>query len=242
MRRYYTNKPLLVDRTAKYFLLNIFDPMEVQNELGLRVDGRLPCEIRRVDICYLNEPSIVYTQGLTKIRVSIAGPKPKSTKFNLNITVSINRSARTEINEWGRLADDHKHRLHNLFKTILILKPASSVDIDILVLEDNGSLYSAMVNSVSVCCAYAGIQMLDLVLSCSIGIYTQADLFDLCGAEEDCKLPSFTICYGTNRKTLFGTSLVGSIAMDRIPNLLNSAVNCIELLRDRVVPSLKNLK
>lgn len=216
--------------------------MEVLNELDLRIDGRLPSEIRFVDICYMSGPSIVYTQGLTKIRVSVAGPKPKNTKLSFNMALSINKSARIEVNEWNRLAEDLRHKIYDLFRSILIPRPTSSVDIDILVLEDNGSLFSAIVNSVSICCAYVGIQMLDLVLSCSVGIYTEVNLFDLCAAEEDCKLPNFVICYGINRKTLFGTFLVGGINVSRMPNLLNSAINCLELVKDRIVPSLKNLK
>lgn len=216
--------------------------MDILNEFGIRIDGRLPNETRNIKIEYMNGPTILYSQGLTEIRTAVVGPKPKTTRSHINICLSVGKMTSIEIKNRNKMADDMKYKIMDIFQNIIIVKPASCVDFDIVVLQDNGSLFSAIVNSMSICCAYAGIQIIDLVLSCTVGVFSHANLFDMCISEEDYKLPSFTICYGINRKTLFGTYLVGPVNTAKIPQVVEDAVNCIHTIEQHIVTSLRQLK
>ncbi|WUR02883.1 exosome complex component RRP41 (SKI6) [Vairimorpha necatrix] len=129
------------------------------SSLVFREDGRLPDELRR--LIFLNEsPYISLRQGNSHVRVQIDGPKEGS-KIFFNIS-----------------GDRRYPELNSIFSKILLLD--TQLDINIEVIEEDGSILSTIVNCIVLSMCHSNIPLVDF--PCSV-TYSKIGV-DLSGQEE----------------------------------------------------------
>lgn len=151
--------------------------MNVVSAALLRVDGRLPNEPRRIKMSSSiigNQGIVDYSQGDTQIRISTCQSKDKN---QMAINLAFSDFARNEpMNE--RKIFEMKTKLTAIFCPMLLSD--NQIDINVEVKQDDGSLFSVIVNGITLCLCYTGVTLKDMVLSVSMN-----DMLDLCTDEEN---------------------------------------------------------
>lgn len=152
--------------------------------LGLRRDGRRPHEIRKIDcsLCVLKNAngSAQFTIGNTSVIVAVFGPKHAinyETRMNRSSSTLVVRTATNEFSsaEHKKLSKTfHSDRLLtdiicDTFNPIIIgkLYPMSTIEIVIEVMQNDGSLLSAMINCTTLALINAGIALKEYCVSCT---------------------------------------------------------------------------
>lgn len=157
------------------------------NKEGRRSDGREHREIRPIylkagTVKKANGSAYLETDG-TKLICAVYGPRdnPKRHDFMSTGTLTCEFSYAPFAREERII--DHQERLSREYSEIIIESlscavclesyPKAQIDVYVKVLEDNGNTLSHAMVAASVALADAGIEMLDLVTSCS-AVYNDA--------------------------------------------------------------------
>ncbi|KAH9255132.1 hypothetical protein BASA81_006891 [Batrachochytrium salamandrivorans] len=162
--------------------------MEYLQITGLRADGRLPAEHRRVRIelggSAQADGSAVFELGMTKVWAGCRGPRESSTGA-VGVAVEI-ASAPFSTMERKRPAADRK-RLRELAATLekalnriveVAKFPKSRVDLSVRVVQNDGGLPWAIFNACSLALMDAGVPMTDLCVACGVCFADQTVLVD----------------------------------------------------------------
>lgn len=131
----------------------------------LRNDGRFPSETRRTEFLFKRAggKGIVYwRQGNTIVNTTISENREKP---QLSINLNFTETSRNEpINE--RRIYEMKQKIYAIFSDLIDLDFAIEINIDVL--GDDGSVFSVIVNSISLACAYSGIHLKDMCVSVTL--------------------------------------------------------------------------
>lgn len=187
----------------------------------LRPDGRFPNELRKINIsCGIidNIGFICLEQGNTQVSASLSQSKDKN-PFNINLSFSQN--ARTDpINE--RKLYEMKYRLTNIFAPII--SADYQVDIDLVVKQDDGSLFSVLVNSITLCLCYSGIPLIDMCISISLN-----ESFDLSDLETK-KRYQMTVVYLVKSQQLAFLEVNGRCQKNMFETALQNGIDCCKTI------------
>ncbi|KAL6121937.1 component of the 3 5 exoribonuclease for 3 processing of 5.8S rRNA [Nucleospora cyclopteri] len=167
-----------------------------------RIDGRTNEEFRNISIETGRnnfDGFITLFQGETVVRATQKIPNDK-TKFKVVINF-LETACSAEMNE--RKQYDLKFGLEQVFNQIVTDK--LPVYIEITVLQNNGSLFSSLINVCTLCMCYCGIEMSDFAVSLTFN-----EGIDLCLAEEN-KTYDFCIVYLFNQGTVIYQECVGQV-------------------------------
>ena len=161
--------------------------MEI-NELlisNFRIDGRKTNEIRIPEIeidCIKNTSgSCLYTIGETKVLCWIVGPKEArggkvldnegyiKCEFSIAPFANANRKSEFKRNLQMR---EFTTTLKEIFENIVVLKQyvKSEIEINVVVLQNDGSYKSASISAVTIALINAGIQIRDTAVGVSVGL------------------------------------------------------------------------
>jgi len=177
---------------------------------GLRLDGRKYDDIRSIRIKVGSsissgvssaDGSVYYENGLNKILVAIHGPHEQPIKRKGNndilidkgtIEVSLNNAPfsgieRKKHRHGDRRVVEIENAVKDTLSSVIMLElyPRSCINVVIHIFESDGSIICAILNAVCLACMDAGIQMSDMIVSCSAG-YVQSQLCqDLTKMEQD---------------------------------------------------------
>ena len=176
---------------------------------GLRLDGRRYDDIRNVRIRVGSSSSnsssnadgtVYYENGLNKILVAVHGPHEQPIKRKATNDIQDKGSIEVSLHNApfsGIERKKHRHgdrrivEIENAVKDtmssviMLELYPRSCINVVIHIFESDGSIICSVLNAVSLACMDAGIQMSDMIISCSAG-YVQSQLCqDLTKMEQD---------------------------------------------------------
>jgi len=170
---------------------------------GLRLDGRKYDDVRRirlrVGVVNNADGSVYYEHGLNKVLVSVHGPQEpirrKGNDISLdkgNIDVVLHNAPfsgteRKKHRHGDRRVVEIENAVKETMSSVIMLElyPRSSINIIIHIFESDGSIICSILNAVCLACMDAGIQMLDMIVSCSAG-YLQSQLCqDLTKIEQD---------------------------------------------------------
>lgn len=162
--------------------------MEYLAITGLRTDGRLPTEHRKVNIeLGVNndaDGSAMFELGLTKVWASCRGPRESSTN-TFGVTVDI-ASAPFSTMERKKPTSDRK-RLRDMASTVekalnriveINKFSRSRVDLQVRVIQNDGGLPWAVFNACSLALLDAGVPMTDLCVACGAYFVEQTVLVD----------------------------------------------------------------
>ena len=167
---------------------------------GKRVDGRLPEELRnieiKVDVISRADGSAEVAFGNTRVIASVYGPRALYPKHLQEYESSILRCrysmAPFSVDERKSPVPDR--RSIELSKVIrLALEPAifledfpkTAIDVFLEVVQADGSTRVTGINAASLALALAGIPMRDLVCACSVGKVDGTLVVDLNGKEDN---------------------------------------------------------
>lgn len=179
------------------------------SSLEFREDGRTNEQFRRLEIEHgkiNNNGYIMYRQGNSCVRVICNGPREGS---KIQFHVKFAKTARQEPIAEKRIYD-YEDVLQKIFSEIILAE--SQLDIDVDVIQEDGSLVSAMVNCIYMCLCYASVPLLDSI--CSVTLSEK--LIDLSGSEEGSREAVLVLVYMINKKQYLYVRSVGRISKDKL--------------------------
>lgn len=201
------------------------------NENILRKDGRFAEELRKIQIDHFiveNRNYLTFSQGLTQVRTCIFQNKEKG---QIGVNLNFSDLARNEpIND--RKLYEMKNKIYSIFSNVV--SSDYQIDINIEVLQDNGSLMSVIINSITLCLCYSGINIKDMILS-----LTCNDLMDLTTDEE--KQYFAIVVMSANYNQILNFQLSGKCQRIDVKNALNNATRGIEKVNFEIRKYLSNV-
>lgn len=189
--------------------------MEIISDEGYRLDGRKACELRNTILRHCNIDNKVcleLEQGSTKVVSLVSGIKGKAkTKNKLNISTAFLDVAREEKRKSVEKICEIEKVVTDVFLKILIMPTNSSLDIDVTIKQDDGSLLTAIVNCISLNLCYSGVPMKDTVVATTVGFVSNTFFVDICGVEENHKYPYMSLILMIHSKKLAYLHMFGKI-------------------------------
>ncbi|KAF9762491.1 Exosome complex component RRP41 [Nosema granulosis] len=181
--------------------------------LEFREDGRTEEQIRRIEIEHgklNNNGYIMYRQGNSCVRAVCNGPREGN---RILFHVRFSKTARQEPISEKRLYD-YEDVLQKIFSEIILAE--NQLDIDIDVIQEDGSLVSAMVNCIYMCLCYSSVPLLDSICSVTLS----ENFVDLSSSEEGGRNAAVVLVYLINKKQFLYVRSAGRISKDRLEKLL----------------------
>lgn len=195
--------------------------MERLDGLQLRCDGRFPNEAREIDFEFKkldNKGVFQWRQGNTVVNTTIAQNKEKQ-QFSLDLNF-LEMSRNNPFNE--RKIYEMRQKLLDIF--LDLTGEDSQVEITVDVVCDDGSVFSAITNSISLACAYCGIPLSDICLSVTLN--RNIDL----SYHEEGKDFSICIVFLPNKEKLVYIESSGRLQMSEFKEGIRSAVEYCRIL------------
>jgi exosome complex component RRP41 len=121
--------------------------------------------------------------------------------------------------------------LKSVFESVIMLElyPKSQIDLQVFVLESDGSYKSAAFNAVSLALMNAGIAMKDFLVATNSGLINHVAVVDLIYQEEKKQNCEFVIVYYAKSKNLAYVSLnCNKINMKDFQNLMEMSQSSCE--------------
>jgi exosome complex component RRP41 len=183
---------------------------------ALRLDNRRPLEIRPIEFDIDTLPSkqvdgaASVTQGLTKVQVTVCGPRDVRLSRKVSNQAAASNSEKAVLNVYVTYAPfvsgDRTRRkgdrrtvefaaaLKNTFEPVISmhLYQRSSIDIAVLILQQDGAVMSAAINATTLALIHAGIALSSPVSSVTLSCLHDTPLLDPCAPEET-DLPTVTV-------------------------------------------------
>ncbi|TID12972.1 hypothetical protein CANINC_005071 [Pichia inconspicua] len=177
--------------------------LELFSQEGIRVDGRRYNEIRAFD-CSINthphssDGSAYISQGNTKVLCLVRGPSdtlPSASSTNTSeptISVSIiqppyAKMERKKVSTNDRRLAELSIIIKRALQQTIVKKNYSrtSIEVSITILQLDGSLLPACINSATLALIDAGIAMYDYITACNVALYDSYPLLDSNTLEEN---------------------------------------------------------
>ncbi|KAG5673542.1 hypothetical protein PVAND_003582 [Polypedilum vanderplanki] len=181
---------------------------------GLRIDGRRQNELRQIQ-CRLGvlercDGSAYMLHGNTKVIASISGPKhPTKNSANKNrggdefiFNVRVKFATFSKNGERQKVVKNSKKlgeieiNLKNIFKSVILVEKyeKSQLDLNIEILQTDGSEICTVVNAATLALIDAGICMKEYICACTASLTNDGvALLDVSHLEEICGGPTLTI-------------------------------------------------
>jgi exosome complex component RRP41 len=162
---------------------------------NLRNDGRKPHEVRRMNAVFGEDGVVQWSQGLTCVQANVLGPTDclrKSDERNDRAIVQVELRVVPFAGNDRRIVSSTDRRMVQattslqaaLEATILLDSfPRKRIIVELTVLQDDGSRYTASLNAATLALLERGIPMKDMVCACTAASSSQ-HLVDLNRAEE----------------------------------------------------------
>ncbi|KAF8339660.1 ribosomal protein S5 domain 2-type protein, partial [Cantharellus anzutake] len=183
---------------------------EILSDHGFRSDGRKSTELRSLNLELAShtqaDGSATVSHGLTSVLVTIHGPKEprlrsSSVHDRATINVSVDAPSFSGQSSLGNRRGRGDKRMlefaaniRSTFEPVIqtALYPRSNIDINVQVLQSDGSLLQTAINATTLALVDAGIAMTDLVCAITCGLYDATPLLDLTSIEE-ADIPHLTV-------------------------------------------------
>ncbi|ELA42838.1 uncharacterized protein VICG_00153 [Vittaforma corneae ATCC 50505] len=198
----------------------------------LRNDGRFPDEVRRTECSFkkIGDKGFVYwRQGNSIANTSISQNREKQ---QLAISINFLETSRNEaINE--RRVYEMKQKVFAIFSGLVGFD--NQIEINVDVLGDDGSIFSVIVNSITLVCAYSGISLSDMCVSATLN--ENADLT----YHEESKSFSVCIVYCPNHDKILYLESFGKVQRMQFEEAINKGIEMCrqqhEKFRELVISS-----
>lgn len=196
---------------------------------GLRVDGRLHTEVRKIR-CSLGtlsraDGSAYYEQGNTRVLAAVYGPRePTGRDFEHDkaivkcefSTAMFASTARRRTWKGDRKSTAAAIVVQRLFEGVILLAeyPRCQIDIYVQVLQNDGGTLVAAVNAACLALINAGVAMSDYVVACSVGYVDNTFVADPNSLESGSDRPELTLAITPHSGKICSCQLVSKLADD----------------------------
>lgn len=222
---------------------------------GLRIDGRRCDEIRTMrhnigfDKTLASDGSLYFEHGLNKVAVIVTGPQESAKRAELQnvekgkVVCHINQflslsqgqgsgDKKKRRNRGDRKTTEMEKIVEQTFSSVVMLEYyiKSDINIEVSVMESDGSLICCIINAVCMALVHAGIMMNDLVVACSAGVTANklvcADLSQL--EENNCYMP---VAIKSRTKEVIHMQLDARLSLDSLQETMDAALmGCDKIL------------
>lgn len=203
----------------------ILHPPFVMESQQLRNDGRFPEELRTVHCSFKkieNRGVVRWRQGNSIVSTSISQNREKK---QLTINLNFLDSSRNEpMNE--RRIYEMRQQIQGVFSAII--SPETQIEVNVDIICDYGSIFSVIINSISVACMYSGISMSDVCISATVN--SNADL----NYHEENKPFSLCLVLSPNTERILHLQAFGRIQRYEFEDALKMGVNTCKMYHDRL--------
>jgi exosome complex component RRP41 len=212
---------------------------------GKRLDGRLPEEMRRVemkvDVVSRADGSAMVRFGDTVAIAAVYGPRLLYPKYLQEARTGILRCRYNMVpfSVTERKNPGPDRRSIELSKVIrLALEPAifleefpkATIDVFIEILQADGSTRVTGINAASLALASAGIPMKDLVAACSVGKVDGTLVLDLSGIEDNNSECDMAFAMMPSKEKITLLQMDGVLRKEEIKKLMEMAKNaCLKI-------------
>lgn len=217
--------------------------MDALNEFtGLRQDGRRPGEMRivRANLSAVvgSTGSAVVHMGQTQVIAQIFGPRDAKARLDaaeISVTVSFADFAKvphTGDTGKARRSREFEIMIRRTFESAIRrdLYPNSRIEIEITVVQDDGSVLAAAINATSLAIIDAGIPMLDFVVSLSAVWISDTALLDTGRNESNSRCPVLELAVFPNMRQVVSMNMTSRIGAEPARKLLDLAMDgCLQL-------------
>jgi len=206
---------------------------------GLRVDGRRPNEIRkiqfRLNLFSRADGSAYYEQGNTKVLAAVYGPRQVSRKKQakhdraiINCEYSMatfSTGERKKKFKRDRRSTEISLVIRQTFESVIMthLFPRTQIDIFMQVLQADGGTRCACINAASLALIDAGIPMKDFVVSCAAGMIDGVPLTDLNYVEDSAGGPDLPIALLPKQNKISLIQMDSKLSLDSFEEVLKAA-------------------
>jgi exosome complex component RRP41 len=220
----------------------------------LRIDGRKFQEIRDItfdtDILTTVNGSALVTSGGTQCLAWINGPREgKSKNFENKGTIKCIFSI-APFASLSRKSDykrDLKMRefsktLKDIFEQVIMLDSymKSEIQINVLVLQSDGSYKSAAINAITLALINAGILIRDTVIGMTVGLFDGRPIYDLSLPEEKENIPLLNVAFLPHfKKFIFLELLNAKTPYEKTDIIMQEAEKASSLLFEQIEKLLK---
>ncbi|KAF7683888.1 putative exosome complex component RRP41 [Astathelohania contejeani] len=197
--------------------------MEIITNEGYRMDGRKKDEIRRIRLrSGVTEKTghIELHHGNTKIRCAMGEYKERQKE---KVSFQIFFYDGTSNDRLERKGEELQQTLSYIFNPLVI--SVESLELNLTVLQDDGSLLSCAINCVSITLCYNGIGMTDFVVGSTTGMYHHIPIVDINGHEETNRISQVVMAYLPHRETLTYYMAIGKIQKNRLKIATKEGIN-----------------
>lgn len=202
------------------------------NISDIRSDGRLPHEMRRISISHHIKHSTVFvdfSQGNTSVTASLGTPSD-SVRISFNLKF-LNTTRTAPISDRNLFLISTK--LSEVF--IPILASDLPLSVNILINQDDGSLFPALVNAISICFSLSSVPLHNI---CSaVDLNTS---FDLLSSEYIDKYVITVVCLRHSCDILYFES-TGACQYSQLSLALKNAQTCCQSIFSCIESYLHNL-
>lgn len=177
---------------------------------GLRIDGRLTTEVRKIrcasGVLPRADGSAYYEQGNTRVLAAVYGPREPPSRgraFHDRAAVFAEVSTaafaapagRRRVRKGDRRSMDAAATLKAVFEGVIQADkmPQTQIDIYVQILQNDGASLVAAINAASIALVNAGIPMSDVVVACSVGYIDGQFVLDLTNLEVGADGPELTM-------------------------------------------------
>ncbi|XP_074644565.1 exosome complex component RRP41-like [Tubulanus polymorphus] len=215
--------------------------LELLSDQGLRIDGRRPHELRRIQ-CKMGvfrqaDGSAYIEQGNTKILCAVYGPhevRNRSKALNDKVLINCQYSMATFSTgerkrrpRGDRKSQEMTMHLQQTFEAAVMthLYPRSQIDIFVEVLQADGGNYCASVNAATLALIDAGIAMQDYVCACSSSYLKDQTIVDMNHLEESSSsCPELIVALLPKSEQMAFVEMNGKMHEDHLNNTMEMAM------------------
>ncbi|XP_072981526.1 exosome complex component RRP41 homolog [Typha angustifolia] len=225
--------------------------MEYVNTLtGLRIDGRLPNEMRHIKgelgVVASADGSALFEMGNTRVIAAVYGPREvqnRSSQTHGQALVRCEYSManfstgdRTRRPKGDRRSTEISLVIRQTMEACILadLMPHSQIDIFVQVLQADGGTRSACINAATLALADARIPMRDIVTSCSAGYLCSTPLLDLNYAEDSAGGPDVTVGILEKMDKVTLLQMDAKLPMDIFENVMQLAIEGCKAVADYI--------
>ncbi|KAH8738626.1 hypothetical protein FG386_000621 [Cryptosporidium ryanae] len=221
---------------------------------GFRQDGRRADEIRRMNCTIYDhrykgiDSCVFFEQGLTKLFVSVIGPTPiPGNNSGLNISCNFkiapfssqDRRRRTKND---KLCIENSMFISKTFSSVIgEFNNKSQITINIMLVEGDGSVKSAAINATSIALALAGVNMKDLIVSATCGLFGKHIFHDLTQMEAEALKTNLLLAINSTDNEIYPVTIDINAKSDQevVENLIQEAFVACKAASDRIRNFLK---
>mmetsp|Transcript_11236 Transcript_11236/g.24209 ORF Transcript_11236/g.24209 Transcript_11236/m.24209 type:complete len:245 (-) Transcript_11236:302-1036(-) len=213
--------------------------MEFVSPEGLRIDGRRPKELRRLnaqlDVLQNADGSAIFEMGNTKVLAAVFGPREVALRSERQEDRAIIKCeyamAAFSTGERRKRGKTDRRAMElglvirgTLEETVMLeLLPRSQIDVYVQVLQADGGTRCAAINAALLALAAAGIPLRDMVASCAAGYLEGTPLLDMNFVEDSGGGPDLSVALHTGSDKLVLLQMDNRLPVETFEKVLNLA-------------------